>query len=170
MNLKPQDIFALLKLVALRHEQWTYNSLAVDLGMSPSEVHAALKRAKVAQLAINIQNEIQVNLSFLKEFIFHGIKYVFVPERGGITRGIPTGYAAPPLNRLLTISDDPPPVWPIPTGELRGESFSPLYKSVPMAAQKDPNLYELLVLVDAIRGGKARERDIAIQELKLRLT
>ena len=32
-----------------------------------------------------------------------------------------------------------------------------LYKSVSTAARSDPALYELLVLVDAIRGGRARE-------------
>jgi len=60
-------------------------------------------------------------------------------------------------------------VWPDPDGEARGSSFTPLYKSVPGAARADPALYELLVLVDAIRGGRARERDIAIRELQQRL-
>ncbi len=58
---------------------------------------------------------------------------------------------------------------PDPKGEVRGESFSPLYKSAPKAAKKDPKLYELLVLVDAIRGGRARERGFAMKELKKRL-
>ncbi len=43
-------------------------------------------------------------------------------------------------------------------------SFSPLYSLPPRAAQKDAKFYELLVLVDAIRGGRARE--LAIRELK----
>jgi hypothetical protein len=30
-------------------------------------------------------------------------------------------------------------------------------------------LYELLALVDAVRGGRARERDLAIKELRKRL-
>ncbi|MEG7523780.1 MAG: hypothetical protein M3H12_11860 [Chromatiales bacterium] len=47
--------------------------------------------------------------------------------------------------------------------------FSPLYKSAPGAAKRDPALYELLVLVDAIRGGRARERELAIKELRARL-
>jgi hypothetical protein len=40
---------------------------------------------------------------------------------------------------------------------------------VPKAALSDPHLYELLVLVDALRDGKARERDIAVKELTKRL-
>ncbi len=52
---------------------------------------------------------------------------------------------------------------------MRGQAFSPLYKLAPRAALSDPKFYELLVLVDAIRGGRARERQIAIEELKKRL-
>ena len=50
MNLKPQDIFILLKLVALGEDQWSYASLAGDLFMSTSEVHAGIKRAVAARL------------------------------------------------------------------------------------------------------------------------
>jgi hypothetical protein len=38
-----------------------------------------------------------------------------------------------------------------------------------MAAEKDFRLYERLALVDAIRGGRAREASIAIGALKERL-
>jgi len=43
--------------------------------------------------------------------------------------------------------------------------LQPLYKSVPAAAKKDKRLYQYLVLVDAIRGGRARERSMAIEIL-----
>jgi hypothetical protein len=52
---------------------------------------------------------------------------------------------------------------------VRGTALSPLYSAAPKAARSDPQLYELLVLVDAIRGGRARERDIAVKELNKRL-
>ena len=45
----------------------------------------------------------------------------------------------------------------------------PLYVSAPKAAHRDPALYELLVIVDAIRGGNARERNIGVKELQHRL-
>ena len=48
MVLKPQDIFILMKLVSVGKGDWSYNSLAVSLYMSPSEVHAAIKRALAA--------------------------------------------------------------------------------------------------------------------------
>ncbi len=169
MNLKPQDILFLLKLIALEGNKWSFNKLSIDLGMSPSEVHAAANRALAARLARRDGEQILPNIRGIEEFLLHGIQYVFVPERGELTRGMPTAYAAPPMDGVIVSDNEPPPVWPDPQGGLRGESFSPLYKSVPVAAKNDPKLYELLALVDAIRGGRARERDIAKKELVGRL-
>ncbi len=39
-----------------------------------------------------------------------------------------------------------------------------------MAAERDPKLYELLTLLDAIRGGRARESSIAIIKIRERLS
>jgi len=169
MILKPQDILFLLKLVSVGKNPWSYNALAIELGMSPSEVHAAANRSLAAKLAVKDNQKIRLNIRNLEEFLLHGIQYVFVPERGSLSRGVPTSYAAAPLDSFIVADNEPPPVWPDPKGEVRGESFSPLYKSAPKAAKKDPKLYELLVLVDAIRGGRARERGFAMKELKKRL-
>ena len=169
MILKPQDILVLLKFVALGKQDWSYNKLAIELGMSPSEVHGAVKRSLSANLAYQVNDRIEPNISNLNEFLIHGLKYVYVPDRGGMTRGVPTSYAGSPLNATLAQSSEPPPVWPDPDGKVRGEAFSPVYKSVAKAVRKDQQLYELLVLVDAIRGGRTREREIAIKELKNRL-
>ncbi len=169
MVLKPQDIFILMKLVSVGKGEWSYNSLAVSLYMSPSEVHAAVKRALAARLAARLADRVMPNISNLKEFLLRGLKYVFIPERGEMTRGMPTMYAGPPLAEKLVSTGEPPPVWPDHEGEIRGQSFSPLYKSVPKAARKDACLYELLVLLDAIRGGNARERKLAAEEIERRL-
>jgi hypothetical protein len=167
MVLKPQDIVILLKLVASKEVQWSYPSLAQDLFMSVSEVHAGVKRAGAARL-IDLQRRVLLKKA-LEEFLIHGVKYAFPPTRGGLVRGMPTGYAAPPLVDLIMQPNEPPPVWPYLEGRVRGHEFFPLYKSVPMAAARDKGLYELLTLVDAIREGRAREKILAIKELKARL-
>ncbi|HEY5602921.1 MAG TPA: nucleotidyltransferase domain-containing protein [Gammaproteobacteria bacterium] len=169
MNLKPQDVLFLLKLVALGRKHWSFNKIAVELGMSQSEVHAAAKRALAARLAVKEDENIWPNIRNLEDFLLHGIQYVFVPERGGLTRGMPTAHASAPMAAWFVKDNEPPPVWPDPEGEVRGESFSPVYKSAPVAAKNDPELYQLLALVDAVRGGRARERDMAKKELKKRL-
>jgi len=170
MNLKPQDVLLLLKLVAMGKKPWSFNKIAVELSMSPSEVHAAANRALAAKLAVKQDENIWPNIRNLEDFLLHGIQYVFIPDRGGLNRGMPTAYASAPLNAWFVEDKEPPPVWPDPEGNVRGTIFSPLYKSVPKAAKQDPKLYELLVLVDAIRDGRAREKGIAEKELKKRLS
>lgn len=170
MLLKAQDVLFLLKLVVIRDNYWSFSKLAFDLGMSPSEVHAASNRVIKARLAARQEGLIRPVIRNLKEFLFHGVQYVYVPDRGELNWGMPTSYAVQPLNMHFPDSTEPPPVWPDPEGKVRGESFSPLYKSVPFAAKKDPVLYELLSLVDAVRGERARVREIAKKELEMRLT
>jgi hypothetical protein len=164
--LKPQDIVVLLKLAASGGE-WSYPSLASALGMSASEVHSAVRRASESGLMNSATK--RPNRPALVEFLAHGLRYVFPAQRGGITRGIPTAHAAPPLKDLIASGGEPAPVWPDPEGEVRGEELRPLYKSAPGAARRDPALYELLALADAVRGGRARERALAIEALRRRL-
>jgi hypothetical protein len=49
-------------------------------------------------------------------------------------------------------------------------TLHPLYPTVPDAASRNPQLYELLVIVDALRAGSPRERAIALLELDARLS
>jgi hypothetical protein len=167
MVLKPQDIVILLKLVTLGNRSWSYSTLAHELAMSASEVHGGIKRAAAARL-FDPQRNVPM-LRALQEFLVHGVKYAYPPDRGHATRGVPTSYAAPPLNSLIVQPDEPPPVWPDPEGEVRGYEYSPLYRTVPKAAASDNALYELLALVDAIRDGRARERELAVKLLTERL-
>jgi hypothetical protein len=168
--LKSQDIFVLLKLVVMESRPWSYAILAVELGMSPSQIHSAIKRALAAKLAVRQREKIVPHFRNLEEFLIHGLKYVFWPEQGEMTRGMPTAYAAPPLAELLvSTAAEPPPVWPDPDGEVRGIAFFPLHKLAPQAARADRNLYELLTLVDSVRSGRAREREIATNKLRIRL-
>lgn len=157
----------LLKLVAIGDQPWSYHTLASDLAMSPSEVHGGIKRASAARL-FDMERKAPI-VQALQEFLVHGVKYAFPPDRGHMTRGIPTGYAAPPLNSIMVQTSELPPVWPDPEGDVRGYEFSPLYRSVPKAAARDNDLYQLLTLVDAIRDGRAREREIAVAMLKEKL-
>ena len=170
MILKPQDVVVLLKLVALGSEPWTYQRLAVELSISQSEAHAGVRRAVAARLMSDSNTATgRPILPALEEFLIHGVRYAYPPERGELTRGMPTGYAAPPLNKVIAQPDEPPPVWPYAEGKVRGYKLAPLYPSVPMAAARDSRLYELLALVDAIRDGRARERNLAAKELESRL-
>lgn len=171
MNLKPQDVVVVLKLLGYQGDKPTYAQMGKELALSASEVHASVQRAAHARLIITREpGTVGVpNKSAVLEFLLHGVKYAFPPERGEIARGIPTSYAAEPLNKKVAAGNEPPPVWPSPDGTARGYSLKPLYKTAPHAAKADKKLYEMLALVDAIRDGRTRDRMIAEQELRNRL-
>jgi hypothetical protein len=169
MNLKPQDVVVALKLCAYPDVRPAMSIIANDLSLSPSEVHGAIGRLRASRLLHGPNSKDRPNISALEEFLVHGLKYVFPAEHGEVTRGIPTSYAAEPLKSEVSMSSDLPPVWPWPEGNTRGVGLEPLYRSVPQAALRDPILYQLLALVDAIRDGRARERKIAERDLVHRL-
>ena len=163
------DIVVLLKLSLSAGDRPPYLQMANDLHLYPSEVYASIKRARASHLVQGPELKDRLNRSALLEFLLHGIRYAFPAERGAMTRGVPTRYAASPLKQSIEQGKEPPPVWPHSDGSVRGYSYAPLHKNVPRAALADPQLYELLVLVDALRDGRARERELAVQELRKRL-
>ena len=188
-SLLPQDVVVLAKLLTYADGRPSLARMAADLFLSGSQVHAALKRLEAARLVFKdaqssrpkTSNRRAVarlvkdarsgrpNTSAAEEFLVHGVKYMFPAVRGGVTRGMLTSYAAPPLNRHISLGRDLPPVWPFAMGKHRGVSLQPLYVTVPLAAQADPYLYELLALLDALRDGRARERSFAESEIVKRL-
>jgi hypothetical protein len=171
MMLKPQDVVVAVKLVAPvgKNHRPPFAQIAAELKMAASEVHAAVKRCQTARILCPSQLGDRPNIPALEEFLLHGVKYAFPAERGEPTRGVLTGYAAPPLASLIMSGDELPPVWPYPEGTSKGVAFEPLYKTVPFAALRDEFLYECLALIDALRDGRVREKKIAERELKLRL-
>jgi hypothetical protein len=139
--------------------------LADELFISQSEISQCLSRSKYAGL-LQFDRK-KVNKQSLMEFLQYGIKYVFPQQPGAIVRGVPTAHSAPPMDAI--IQSEEKYVWPSGKGSVRGQSIIPLYPSVVDAVKLDSLLHELLALIDALRVGRAREREIAIQELKKRI-
>jgi hypothetical protein len=164
-TMKAQDIVILLKIIAYGDESWRQTSLAESLNMSQSEISQSLLRSKFAGLLDGSGKKV-MRLA-LMDFLQYGLTYVFPQKPGAVVRGIPTSHSAPPLKKEILSDEDY--VWPSANGKVRGHSIVPLYPSVVEAAQKDSKLYELLALTDALRVGRARERNIAVQELKKRI-
>ena len=127
------------------------------------------RRPQVAAAGLLDALSRRVNVAQGEEFLVHGVKYVFPAVLGGETRGIPTAWAAPPLAEQLAPSNDLPPVWPDPRGDIRGIALEPLHDSAPEIARRDPALAERLALIDAIRLGDPRIRGLATKLLHERL-
>ena len=168
MLLKPQDILIPLKLLSDPATPQTTAALAQSLELSVGETHNSLKRGVAAGL-LHFDTQYAPVRRSLEEFLLYGLKYVFVAERGELTRGIPTAHAATPLKDLIVDNGEPVPVWADKNGTVRGYSLSPIYKNVPRIARKDANMYEWLALIDALRIGQARERRLAQDIIKQRL-
>ena len=164
-GMRPHDIIVLLKIAAKGRKQWYMKDLSSELNISPSEISESINRSVYAGLIASNKRTL-MKLALL-DFLEHGIRYVYPQNPGAITRGIPTAHSAPPLNNIIVSNEHF--VWPYGKGKVRGQSIVPLYPSVTEAVQKDEKLYELLALVDAIRVGKAREKEIAINELRTRI-
>ena len=135
-GLLSQDVVVLAKLVSYGGGRPPIAEVAGDLALSPSQVHASLKRLERSRL-VDAQTGRPL-LKAVEEFLIHGVKYAFPVQRGETARGVPTVYAAPPLSGQIVANGDLPPVWPDPDGEVRGATLEPLHKVAPKAARKDP--------------------------------
>ena len=160
--MKEQDLVVLLKKLTSRGRSLSLRKIAEELGMSTSSVSISLKRSAKAQLVDHRLK--RINTLALQEFMVHGLAYVFPAETGRIIRGVPTYVSASPIKEHVTNTANQY-VWRYAKGEARGQMIEPLYPSVPEAALRDEELYQLLVIADTLRMGRAREKEIAIAEL-----
>ncbi|EQD61843.1 hypothetical protein B2A_03089, partial [mine drainage metagenome] len=87
--LKPQDLAVALKLVTLHGEQMPYAALAMQMRLSPFEVHAAVQRLIVARLVTKHTGPIRPIMAALRAFVISGAPYAYPPVRGEATIGFP---------------------------------------------------------------------------------
>ena len=164
-GMRPHDIVVLLKIAAKGKHPWLMKDLSHELSISASEITESLNRSRLGGLLSGEKKQL-MKLALL-EFLQYGLKYVYPQQPGALVRGLPTAYSAPPLSNEI-ISNEPI-VWPYADGTVRGQAIEPLHPSVPKACSRDPKLYELLALADAMRIGKAREKKLAMEVLKERI-
>ncbi|WP_313506182.1 hypothetical protein [Stutzerimonas kunmingensis] len=153
------------------HARYTARALEQQTGISKTQINLALTRCIEIGLAhkdrrLGIP---RANTRALADFIVHGLKYVFPARPAELTRGIATGFAAPILRDKLLSAGEYMLVWPDAHGNSTGQAVEPLFKTAVYAARKDPEIYALLALIDAIRLGQPRENQLAAQLLRKRL-
>ena len=160
-GIRKQDILILLKVASLNKADWYLKDIAYQLGISQSEASESVNRSSISGLMSADKKRVMKNI-FL-EFLQYGLPYVFPIRPEGISIGIPTAHSAEPLKSIIQSNEIF--IWPWENGKIRGQSIEPLYHSVPKIAFEDKQMHELLALVDALRVGKTREKNYAIQEL-----
>lgn len=154
-----------------RNPDYTARGLELETGISKTQINLSLKRCMDIGLAFrDRQHEVpRANAKALLEFLVYAVRYVFPARKGELTRGIGTAFSAPALRSKLLNAGEMELVWPDAYGKSMGQSVEPLFKSAPHAVKRDPVLYELLALVDALRLGQPRERKLATELLEARL-
>ena len=168
--LKPIDLLIGLKILTSK-QGWTQMGVAAELCLSSSQVNSAIKQLLETKLFALHHGKPYPIYAALRDFIIYGAPYCFPVRMGELSIGIPTAYAAKPLNDHISIGNDPIPIWPYALGKSRGIVVEPLHKNVPKALTEFPdhNLHEILTLLDALRIGRARERNIAQKLLVIKL-
>lgn len=168
--LKPIDLLVGLKILC-HHGRWTQMEIANKLLISASQVNNAIKELLQAELLVYQNKQAVPVYAAFEEFLIAGVKYCFAVNMGELTVGIPTAYAATPLNQEILVGNDPIPVWPDAEGTHRGLTLEPLHPNVPKALRQYPNvaLHDLLTLVDAMRIGRAREKALAKKMIALNI-
>lgn len=161
-TMKPVDLVVALALAANRRgPPQTYSQLGQLLGLSASTTFGAVKhlqRSGLLHPGTHVPNTRE-----LMNFLVHGAKHTFPPLLGREVKGVPTAHAGPSLKQLFEGAK--PIVWPDMKGTIRGTGLTPLYPKATELPKRNPAVYSLLTLVDAIRSGQARERNAAIAAL-----
>ena len=164
-GMRPHDIVVLLKIAAKGKNNWMMKDLSYELGISASEITESINRSVFAGLIAQDKNRL-MKLALL-EFLKHGIRYVYPQKPGTLARGIKTAHSAQPLSKMISSTEHY--IIPYAKGDTRGQIIEPLHPNLAEACMKDAVFYELVSLCDALRVGKVREKNLAIEELNKRL-
>lgn len=155
-----------IAIMLVFHPDASYQQVAFEVGISQSTAHAGIARLRAAKLLLPGRGK-RADRFALLEFLEHGLRYVFPVVLGPTRLGIPTAHSASVLARHIDGGDESY-VWPTPAGSLRGRAVTPLVPRIAELATRAPELSAALSLVDALRVGRVREREIAARELRSR--
>lgn len=169
MALKPQDLLVALKVCVNGDREFLLASLGQELLMAVSAVHGSIRRCEQAQLLSRASGSIRAVRPYLAEFVVHGARFAFPGMQGPMSRGMPTAIAGPSLRQHFDLSNAVLPVWPDAQGDTYGPSLTPLHHTAAAASRLDEKLFDVLTLLDALRIGAARERELASTMLLERL-
>ena len=164
---RDSDVYVLSGLLA--HDgPWSYRSLAERLHVPHAVIQRALSRTGDAGLYSAHRR--RVHLPHFEEFAIHALRFLAPARLGPLTRGVPTAWAAAPMSGAITSSgEEPLPVWPYAHGQVRGQAVEPLHRAAPEAVAEWSDLGEILALLDSLRVGDARVRNVAEDFLSTRL-
>jgi hypothetical protein len=162
-TLRPSDVVIACQLT-IAHDT-PFAQLASETGISVGECHNAVRRLGAASLLNPVARRPASEV--LVRFLVNGVPHAFPPQIGPSVIGVPTALAAPVFS--AHVADPEPYVWPDLDGTLQGLALTPLFPRAAELPTRNPELYELLAIVDALRVGQVRGRKLAEELLQRRL-
>ncbi len=162
MSLQALDVAVALTAAHQQHVRGTWRPADVhrELDVPWSSLDRSLRRLEVA----DIVRDGWINRIALSELL-PVLRYLFplVVDREQVVRGLPTSFAARAFEGRVRYTA--PLVWAAEDGTIDGNAVEPLHPSVVAASRRNPELGDVFTLVDALRGGRAREIGIATERL-----
>jgi hypothetical protein len=159
------DVLVALKFVAHPGSAFSVRQLGHELGISKSAVAYSCCRLHALNLVKEEGGTRRINRLALRDFLENGVQWVAPARLGDFELGLPTAHSADAMARNF-VGDDDPVVMPLAHGPARGRAVSPLHPLAPKAAAQDERLHRLLAIVDGLRIGRARDRQVASKELR----
>lgn len=144
--------------------QFETDEISKALCLPRLEVVGSIERLRVAGLLLSSEyhrSPLSANRYGLMGLARFGFRFLFPVKPGVETKGLATAHAAAPMNSHLFSGGSRIPVWPTPLGSDVGYSITPLHPGAPRAALADPTLHGILVMIDSMRVGRARETHVA---------
>lgn len=168
-NLKPQDCLVLASRIFC--PDLDQQSTAAKVMISQSSASYSLNRLKEAHL---LSRTGEANLANSIEFMICALKYLYPGKLTGLSVGIPTAHTLPDFD-FVNWKGQLPVIWPFVNLNkdiehrvelVKGEVLQPIHKNVPYVAFVYWEFHKLFALIDMIRIGRAREKNIAKDEIQ----
>lgn len=167
--LSAPDIASLLYLHL--HPADPYSAMAERLGISKSTAHGSVQRLIKNRLVHRSARAMgTVAQGPALDFLSYGVPYAFAPNIVPVARGVVTGLRALDGGGMNSFAGASALVWPSKLDDQMGVGIEPLVPAAPDIVHRDPPLYRMLAIVDALRVGDAREREVAREALQREFT
>jgi hypothetical protein len=165
---KLRGIDAAFALYRVLHPTVDVPAAAARLGVEPGTLVDSRARLAAARLA---DTDDAIDVQRLLELLRGDLRAAFPPIEqstapGELVRGVRTGIEAIPRLQGKLVGESEPRVWRSDFGDAFGVSVMPLCPNAAKSRAEDVRFFEALALVDALRFGVARERNLARDELR----
>lgn len=134
--------------------------LSASSGRSIGDAHNSIRRLGTARLLRPASRVVEWE-PFIR-FLRWGVPHAYPPATGALTRGFPTATKIDSETAEAEVEF----VWPSADGPSSGQALAPPYPGAIHLPARNPVLYRVLSLVDALRVGGVREQEGAIIEIE----